>query len=264
MSHELYRGSEAFPRVYSPPEPPSGPHRSAMLRIAVAVVAFGLAAGAFLLFTTQGGGKPTAGNQTKGRPTSSANTRTSPPVSATSRTTAPATRPAPAGGQPFSRVPAPCGTPDQGTIDRLVSGQQTVQRISRPDDSMCVVTSGDYTTSLVVETKLEAPGRIPDPVGAAQHDFAADFTQAQQGNGYDQTLSVGRDLGLGEEAFRWAKLDKGGPTPVVGEVETRLHNAIIIVTYSQNARSGESQDAASRRLLDAAAGVARQALGAYS
>jgi hypothetical protein len=129
---------------------------------------------------------------------------------------------------------------------------------------MCVVTSGDYTTSLVIETKLEAPGTMPDPIGAAQHDFAADFTQAQQGNGYDQTLNVGRDQGLGEEAFRWAKLDKGGPTPIVGEVETRLHNAVVIVTYSQNARNGESQDAAGRRLIDAAAGVAGQALGAYS
>jgi hypothetical protein len=75
---------------------------------------------------------------------------------------------------------------------------------------------------------------------------------------------VVRDQGIGDEAFRWAKRDKGGPTPIVGEVEARFRNAIIIVTYAQNARAGEGQTAASRRLLEVAAGVARQALTAYA
>lgn len=272
MSRGLPRTPDSFPRVYSPPEPPRAPRRSTVTGVLVAMVAVGVASAAVFLLNSGSGGRPAHAPSAQAASSAVSDSAAPDPASSaatpegTSQSATAATAPVvPTGARPFTHAPAPCAAPDQSTINNLIPGPQTVQRITKPGDPTCIVTSGDgSSSSLVVETRLNQPGQGPDPVSAAEHDFTADLTAAQQGNGYDRTLSLDRQQGLGDEAFRWAKLDKGGPTAVIGQVEVRIRNGVVIVTYSQNARSGESAPAAGKRLLDAATMVARQVLGSYS
>lgn len=274
MGHELHRGSE-FPRVYSPPEPPAGPRRFRLAGAVIVVVVLGLAAGAYFLLGPGGSAHKAArpSSRPSQSPPSQSPISQSPPTPTPSRNTpsaSPTGTPSATNGPPppataaFTRVAAPCTLPDQATLASLVPGQQTVQRIQRTDDPTCIVTDADGTSSLVVETRLEAPGHVPDPVSAAHGVFAADLASARQGDGYDETLSVAAETGVGDEAFHWTKLDKGGPPAVVAQVEVRTRNGVIVITYSQNPHGGESDMAAGNRLVTDAVQVARQILNAYS
>jgi hypothetical protein len=251
----LPRSPEPFPRVYSPPEPPSEGRRSALTGVLIAVVALGLASAGVFLFT----GGPGHRAQVAAAP--SAGTSPAPSPSSVA-SPAPAARP-PAGGRIFSRLPPPCSTPAQATSARLVPAGKIAERFQGLTVSTCTyLSSTPPFPSLRVETRLfPVSTGLGDPIQQARDFFTAGFSQAQKGDGITTTLSLQQESGLGDQAYRWSKRDNGDKN-LVGEVFVQVRNATVVIDYSQDNPSG-SAAAAQQRLLDEATSVAREAIAAF-
>jgi hypothetical protein len=108
-----------------------------------------------------------------------------------------------------------------------------------------------------VEVNLHAPAKTPTPVQDAEGDYRASWTQAHDAP-LVRTISLRRQRGIGDEAFRWFKADDGQPT-VVGEVTARFRNVLVTVSYSEQAAKGAA-DAREGACLGTAEGVAREVL----
>jgi hypothetical protein len=113
-----------------------------------------------------------------------------------------------------------------------------------------------------VEAYLFRPQNGGDPIKDAQAFVSSDWTQAHKDDGLTSTVLLQRHPGLGDEAFRWYRIDKGEPV-VVGEVEVRSRNAVVRVAYSRDTPAKAQEQATQKRLLDEAAGVARQTVRAF-
>jgi succinyl-CoA synthetase alpha subunit len=113
-----------------------------------------------------------------------------------------------------------------------------------------------------VEAYLYPPQDGGDPTKDAAGLLASDWTQAHQEDGQTTTIVLARQPNLGDEAFHWYKADKGEPV-VVGEVEVRSRNAVVRVAYSRDTPAKADAKSTQKRLLDEAAVVARQTVGAF-
>ncbi|RAY15832.1 hypothetical protein DPM19_08685 [Actinomadura craniellae] len=123
--------------------------------------------------------------------------------------------------------------------------------------------SGPEFRWLRVEVRLHAPADSETPTRDARDFFAAQFAQARQGaDPIARTVSLRAEPGLGDEAYRWFKVDKGQPT-AVGVVATRLRNAIITVSYSEEAAGKGTPDAREERCLTEATRVTREVLAGF-
>jgi hypothetical protein len=114
-----------------------------------------------------------------------------------------------------------------------------------------------------VEAYLFPPRNGGDPTKDAQGLLSSDWTQAHKDDGLTTTVVLQRRPGLGDEAFQWYKTDKGEPV-VVGEVEVRLRNALVRVSYSRDRPAKADEQTTQKRLLHEAAAVARQAIEAFA
>jgi hypothetical protein len=267
------RPPESFPRVYSPPEPPSTARRSAFVGILTAVLAFALA-GLAVFYLGSGFG----GTSSHGRPLGASSQRPSigesPAISTTPQETlsasaTPTTEPAspstsPLNGQPFIRLPPVCGSPPETTSVRLVPTPRITSKSANTTVTTCTVASTRGSRpSLHVEAYLFPPRDGGDPTKDAAGLLSSDWTQAHLDDGQTTTVVLERHPGLGDEAFHWYKTDRGQPV-VVGEVEVRLRNAVVRVAYSQDTPAQADKQATQKRLLDEAAAIARQTLRTFA
>ncbi|MEU9023286.1 hypothetical protein [Actinomadura sp. NPDC048394] len=243
---------EPFHRVYSAPEPPSPKRRPRLLVLLVAVVAFcGAAAVVFVLMP--GHGKDAASPRTSPSGGTAPGRTTEPP----SPSGTPSPSETPMQEQTVASLPKPCAMVSGRTVGR------TIPKARRDESANSTFTTCTYTAQgprfrwLRVEVNLHAPAKTPTPVQDAEGDYRASWTQAHDAP-LVRTISLRRQRGIGDEAFRWFKADDGQPT-VVGEVTARFRNVLVTVSYSEQAAKGAA-DAREGACLGTAEGVAREVL----
>ncbi|RSN69937.1 hypothetical protein [Actinomadura sp. WAC 06369] len=233
----LPRPPEPFERVYSAPDPPSPSRRPGLLAVLAVAVVLGAAGGGVLLLRS---GEEPAPRTAAPSPTGPASAAPSP------------AEPAPA--EPIAALPEPCGMVTDETVRR------TVPDARQRDSANSTLTTCTYSSTgsafrwLRVEAHLYAPANTATPVEDARRSFDAQWRQAHEAP-LVRTVTLERQPGLGDEAYRWFKSDEGQPT-VVGQVTARTRNAVITVSYSERGESAAQE----RRCLDAAAAVAREVL----
>ncbi|MCP2334848.1 hypothetical protein [Actinomadura rupiterrae] len=262
----LARAGDPFQRVYSPPEPPSQARRPKLLIVLVAVVAFAVAAaGVFLLVPT--GGKSKAGPSETGPATPSgtgngsgtgdATASETPRPSAPSKS-APAPKPS---AKPFTvlSLPDACTTVSEPVLNRVVPGASK-QPNANNTLATCTYTSKAPFRWLLVELYLFPSTTLPDAAGEASRDFGARWTQAHN-TPLERTFALEQVPGLGDEAFRSFKQDRGQPL-VVGEVTARRGNVEIRVGYSRQLPSGTTPESLRQSALANATDAAREVLAA--
>ncbi|MFB4297199.1 hypothetical protein [Actinomadura sp. NTSP31] len=241
---------EPFHRVYSAPEPPSPSRRPRLLALLVALVAFGSAAVAVFLLVP-GHGEDEAGRKSPPRGASTpAGTpgRSSGPVS-------PSTTPMQE--QTIASLPRPCAMVSDRTVRRTIPAAKEAESANSTFTTCTYTARGPRFRWLRVEVNLHAPAKTPTPVQDAEGDYRASWTQAHNAP-LVRTISLRRQGGIGDEAYRWFKADDGQPT-VVGEVTARLRNVLVTVSYSEQAAAGRA-DAREEACLGTAEGVAREVL----
>ncbi|MQY06682.1 hypothetical protein [Actinomadura macrotermitis] len=255
----LPRPSEPFQRVYSAPEPPSPARRPRLLAWIVGLAAFALAAGTVFLLAPGGDEGRTVARST---PPSSAPRASAPPTSAPPSTTRPSPAPTTAAPvRPLAALPPVCGAPSPATVRTLVPSARRDQGANE------ILTTCTYTATrgpfrwLRVEARLSAPSNSAAPVEDARRFFASQWAQARD-NDLARVLTLERTSGLGDEAFRLFKVDKGQPT-AVGEVTMRLRNAVVTVGYSEMVPAKGDAAGRERACLAKAAQVAREVMKTY-
>ncbi|MFP3961638.1 hypothetical protein SMC26_04850 [Actinomadura fulvescens] len=200
-------------------------------------------------------------------PTGGGATETSRPPSASpsppAGTSAPSPGPPAAGAPPITALPDSCATVDRGTVRRLIPGARRQEQSRNSTLTTCTyVSAGADSRWLRVEAHLYSPERSESPVDDAKGYYDAQWTQARKPS-LERTVSLKPHRGLGDEAFRWFKVDKGQPT-VVGQVTVRLRNTVIAVSYSEYAESKSEADSREQTCLAKATDVAREVLAGIS
>ena len=249
----LQRPPEPFQRLYSPPEPPATARRPRVLVLLVAAVAVVLAAGGVVFFLPAGepgtvGDREASVGKAPARRSSSAPT-------------------GPAGSGAIAALPRPCGTVPADTVRSLVPGAQRLESSNQTLTTCTYTSGGDRSRWLRVEAHLYAPSNTPTPVEDARRYYGSQWTQAHDATiertmNLERTVSLARHSGLGDEAYRWFKEDRGRPA-VMGQVTVRLRNTVITVGYSE--RTGGSGGAETRedQCLENATRVAREVLRTF-
>ncbi|GLZ08595.1 hypothetical protein Acsp03_60610 [Actinomadura sp. NBRC 104412] len=239
----LQRSPEPFQRVYSPPEPPAPARRPRVLVLLVAAAAVVLTAGG--VFVLLPDGEP-GGRGDRQASVGEAAPSPSSPAS---------------GPEPITALPPPCETVPAATVRSLVPGAQ--RRASANQTlTTCTYSSGsDGFRWLRVEAHLYSPANTPTPVEDARRYYGAQWTQAHNAT-LERTVSLARHPGMGDEAYRWFKEDRGQPT-VVGQVTVRLRNTVITVGYSERSGGAGGAEAREEACLDKATRVAREVLRAF-
>lgn len=231
----LPRPSDPFHRVYSPPEPPATARRSTLVGAVMVVLAFSLVG--FAVFVLASDRNP------EGAPRPAA---ASPSVLRT---------------QPFTTLPPPCGTVLPSTVKRLVPKAAT-ERSANTTLTTCTFTmAGTGSPWLRVETRIFVPVDGTSPIEAATDHFAEQWTRART-DPVVRPVSLRRHAGLGDEAYRRYTIDRSRPV-AVGQVVVRLRNAVITVSYGENARGVGGEAANEREFLAAATEVAQEVTGAF-
>ncbi|WP_242903949.1 hypothetical protein [Actinomadura terrae] len=255
----LPRPSEPFDRVYSAPEPPAPARRPRRLVLLVAVASLAAAAVVVLLVLPLGGDDHPRRTPTAAVSPSAPSAPSGSSAPSESETPSESATPAP-GQEPITALPAPCGMVSGGTAGSVVPGAR------RRESANTTLTTCTYSSAsqafrwLRVETRLYAPGNSTDPVKDAASSYRTQWNQAHDAP-LTRTITLEREPGLGDEAYRWFKADKGQPT-VVGQVTARVRNALVTVSYSEKAPGEGGLDGAERSCLSKAVRVAREALGA--
>ncbi|MFD0688323.1 hypothetical protein [Actinomadura fibrosa] len=253
----LPRPSEQFPRVYSAPDPPAPARRPKLLALLVALVTFAVAAVVvFLVVPLGSGGGDHAGE------------RSTPGTAPTDDPAAPAPtgpgtpspeRTAPTAG-PIASLPAPCSTIPAGTVQQILPGAKREESANSTLTTCTYYGTGSGFRWLRVEAHLYPPGATSEPVKDAEGYYDAQWAQAHQAT-LERTITLERQPGIGDEAYRWFKADKGQPT-VVGQVTARVRNAVFTVSYSEQAAGKGEQDKRERTCMAKAVRVAREVLAA--
>ncbi|WP_285495050.1 hypothetical protein [Actinomadura sp. NBRC 104425] len=264
----LPRPSE-FQRVYSTPEPPSG-RRPRLLAVVVALAAFALAAGAVFVLSGGDEGERAAsasspdadrGSATGPDAASTPAPSESPSSAAPSQTSASPPPTSADTARPITSLPSACDTVPRATVARLVPNAQ------RRESSNSTLTTCTYSSTgkdfrwLRVEAHLYAPADTATPVEDARGYFGAQWTQAHEAT-LERTVRLERQTGLGDEAFRWFKVDKGQPT-VVGQVTMRIRNVVVTVAYSEQVRDAAAARERENACLSNAGAVAREVRGRF-
>ncbi|SNS91729.1 hypothetical protein SAMN05443665_101283 [Actinomadura meyerae] len=256
----LHPPAEPFHRPYAGPEPPSPDRRpKRLIVLLVAAVAFAGAAVAVFL-VAPGGGKGTdraAVTPSTAGPTPSEPTPSGPAPSEPAPSEPTASEPA----QPIVRaLPPPCGTVRAGTVAKAVP-KASEKKSANSTLTTCTYTSKESAFRwLRVEARLYAPAHTATPVRDAESYYDAQWTQAHDAP-LVRTIALEREHGVGDEAYRWFMADQGQPT-LVGLVTARVGNAVVTVSYSEEAPRGGGQAARERPMLGTATAVAREVLTA--
>lgn len=245
---DLSRPPEPFHRVYSPPEaPPTGRRRPV---VGAAAAATGVVMAVAVGLSVGSGTDP--GNRSRSRGPDRASVGGSPNDPRAGRSAADA-----GAVRTFVSVPAPCSGVDARTLHRLVSAP-SVHQSSNSSLATCTFssTSGGLRR-LRVETRVIPPGVTATPVQDMAAFFAAQWARARR-DAAGRTVSLERYQGLGDEAYRWYRLDLGGPA-AVGEVALRVRNAVVTVAYSRQEQAPAAASTESERsCLAEATEVARE------
>ncbi|WP_141581950.1 hypothetical protein [Actinomadura sp. WMMA1423] len=251
----LQRPVEPFHRPYSGPEPPAPARRPRrLIALLAAVVALAAAAVAVVLVLS-GQREDQAAPRRTPQGTTPPQGRSQPPASGPSASPAPAQ-------QVITVLPAPCGTVAAGTVERAVPKATRRQSANSTLTTCTYSSTGSAFRWLRVEAHLYAPGDTATPVQDAEGYYDAQWAQAHDAP-LVRTVTLERQRGIGDEAYRWFKTDEGQPT-VVGQVTARVRNAVFTVSYSEQAPRGGRPDARERPCLDTAAAVAREVLAALN
>jgi hypothetical protein len=141
---------------------------------------------------------------------------------------------------------------------RRTTPKATRQESANASFTTCTYTSGGPPFRwLRVELTLYPPAGSATPVRDAEREFGVSWSDAHNAR-LVRTISLRRQGGIGDEAFRWFKADDGQPT-VVGQVTARLRNVLVTVSYSEQAGKGRA-DAREGACIGAAEGVTREVL----
>jgi hypothetical protein len=214
--------------------------------ILVVLVSLGLVAGAVFFLVPGGDDRVVSASMPSGAPKQAG----APPAGAPS-----------AEEEPISSLPPPCGTVAAGTVEKLIPRPQRRESSNQTLTTCTYSSGGDDFRWLRVEAHLYAPANTATPVEDAKGYFGAQWAQAHSAT-LERTVSLDRQSGVGDEAYRWFKADRGQPT-VVGEVTVRLRNAVITVSYSEQTGDASAADARERDCLSNATRVAREVLGGF-
>ncbi|WP_131738509.1 hypothetical protein [Actinomadura roseirufa] len=243
----LQRGPEPFQRVYSAPEPPAPARRPRRVALAVALATF-VVAGVVVFLLLPGGGEEHAAR----RPRASASASDAPTSDDPS---------GPPAARPVTALPAPCAMVTQGTLGRIVPAAKREGGGGNSTLTTCTYTSSaPGSRSLRVEAHLHPPGASADPVKDAEGYFDAHWTQAHDPD-LERTISLEKETGIGDEAYRWLKADKGLPT-IIGQVTVRLRNVVVTVSYSEETPAKGAGEDRRRACLAMAGTAAREVLRA--
>lgn len=227
-----------------------------MLALVIALASFVLAAAVvFLLVPSDGehrASRTPEPSPTGGTPGPGSATPSETPSQTPSETPSPP--------RTIGSLPAPCGTVASGTVRQIIPGAQQRQSANNTLTTCTYTSTGSAFRWLRVEAHLYAPSGAADPVKDAGSYYDAQWSQAHDPP-LERTITLERQPGIGDEAFRWFKADKGQPT-VVGQVTTRVRNAVVTITYSEQAPGKGEQDERERSCLAKAAQVAREVLRA--
>jgi hypothetical protein len=192
-----------------------------VVAVLVAAVAFVLVAGAVFLFFPRGEGeRAVVPSQRAAVPPEEEPEEPAPP-------------------RVISTLPPPCGAVGAGTVRSLIPGAQRRESSNQTLTTCTYSSGGDGFRWLRVEAHLYAPANTATPVEDAKRYFGAQWTQAHNAT-LERTVSLARHPGMGDEAYRWFKADRGLPT-VVGQVTVRVRNAVITVSYSEQTRGGAEE-----------------------
>jgi hypothetical protein len=160
----------------------------------------------------------------------------------------------------FAALPPPCGTVGRSTVDRLVTKARVEQAANTTLGTCTYSSAGARSQWLRVETRIFDPIGGTDAAATASGFFGAQWTRTRE-DPMVRVVSMERQDGMGDDAYRVYKMDKGQPT-VVGEVAVRLRNAVITVSYSGVASAPARSDANERKYVSGATTVAREVLTA--
>jgi hypothetical protein len=265
-----------FDRVYSPPEPPTSSRWPRLRALAVAVTAFGLAAGAVFFFAPMVGdsGKSASESpqpapvQTAEPTVESTSEPTAEAPTAETPTTEPTAEPAPSpsgpgtGADAFETVPSTCSiVPETVFLKVVPKGEQQQYGGARGGSCGYQSPAGANFRYLRLETRVASTAQAIDPIGEARWAFGQDL-QTQQKDTSATTRKLGPLTGLGEEAFQRFTVDKGDEKTVTARTESRVRNVIVTVSFSQGYE--KDPDKLMDATLETAATVAKEALKKFS
>jgi hypothetical protein len=239
----LQRPVEPFHRPYAGPEPPA-PERRPKRLIVLLVAAAAFAAAAVAVFLVAPG-------QRKGGPDERAGNTSAPPSPAPMQQ-----------ARLVKALPAPCGTVSDGTVQKAVPKAAKRQSANSTLTTCTYSSTGSAFRWLRVEAHLYTPAETATPVRDAEGYYDAQWAQAHDAP-LVRTYSLERASGIGDEAYRWFKADQGQPT-VVGQVTARIRNAVVSVSYSEQAPGSAGRDARERACLATATVAAREVLTALN
>ncbi len=233
----LHPPAEPFHRPYAGPEPPSPARRPKRL-IVLLVAAVAFTGAAVAVFLAVPGGKTDR-------------------AAVTPSTAEPS--PSEAAQGIVRALPPPCGTVPAETVAKAVP-KAAERQSANSTLTTCTYTSKESAFRwLRVEARLYAPAHSATPVRDAESYYDAQWTQAHDAP-LVRTIALEREQGVGDEAYRWFMADQGQPT-LVGQVTARVRNAVVTVSYSEEApRGGGGQAARERAVLGTATAVAREVL----
>lgn len=236
-----------FDRIYSPPEPPETARRPRTLTLLLAVGAVAVAVSA--VFVLLPSGEKNGGDRAGGAPASGGGTVR--PSSAR-----------PVDGPVYTALPPACRMVSEETVRRLVP---QAERTSSGNTTFGYCGYGSASSSgeakdrwLQIDSRLyQATGAVT-PVDSARRHFDIKWALAGRAT-EERTLTLERQSGLGEQAYRWFKVDRDRPL-AIGEVAVRSRNVVITVSYSERTSGENPPEAQRQRCLAEATAVAREVL----
>ncbi|SEF88897.1 hypothetical protein SAMN04489712_102395 [Thermomonospora echinospora] len=238
-----------FDRIYSPPEPPETARRPRLVRLLLPVmgaVAVAVAA-VFLLLPS--------GEEERGAPAPRAS-RGGTPASANSSSPAPSSA-----GPIYTALPPACRSVSAETVRRLVP---RAERTSSGNTTFGYCGFGSPPSAeakdrwLQIDSRLYPAAGAVTPVDSARRHFDIKWALAGKAT-EERTVTLERQSGLGEQAYRWFKVDRQRPL-AIGEVAVRSRNVVITVSYSERTVGAEPSAAQRQRCLTEATAVAREVL----
>ncbi|WP_165975934.1 hypothetical protein, partial [Actinomadura rubrisoli] len=153
----------------------------------------------------------------------------------------PAPAPGPAQAQPIRSLPAPCGMVPHTTVRQIVPDAKQSKSANSTLTTCTYTAPGREARWLRVEAHLHLQMGATDPVKNAQDYYNAQWTQARAPQ-LERTITLEPQPDMGDQAYRWFKVDKGQPT-VVGVVTARIRNVVVTVSYSEQAvGKGEQEE----------------------
>ncbi|RKS76841.1 hypothetical protein BZB76_2207 [Actinomadura pelletieri DSM 43383] len=171
-------------------------------------------------------------------------------------------RAAPAGPRVARALPPPCGTVSQGTVDRVVPGARRSQNANSTLTTCTYSSAGAEFPWLRVEAHLYAPGNTVTPVRDAEGSYDARWAEANDAPAV-RTITLERQPGVGNEAYRWFKADETEPA-VVGQLTARTGNTVVTVSYGEHAPDEEARESRAESSLATVTAIAREVLAALN